>query len=358
MYKKIFSILLMIILVTILLMACVNSREDEEASTNNDPKIQSEKKGYGIIGIIEEQMKILEKIKRIEEEEIIINNQQTQYTSFAIFGVGNLRDYVSTTGLNAIMILSKDNQTQEIKIVSIYKDTLLKNEDDSFRNISDIYSEDNVSKILLSLNMNLDLNITNYIKIDFFSLSQIIDLLDGIKVTISEKEAKEMNRYIDEISKLIGKKSIQVEAGEQNLDGIQTIAYSYISKTVGDDYARTERQQIVTRCIIEKIAEMDLSEINNFINRTIHQIDTNYSMTDLLVMCKDIQQSDSFEGIGFPIEKTSQFLAGNGNVIIPTNLREDVESLHKFLYPTDIYNVGQKIIEIEKDIKDVAETSN
>lgn len=102
------------------------------------------------------------------------------------------------------------------------------------------------------LNMNLDLDIQDFVTVDFTAVSDVVDLLGGIEIEIQEEEVQYINEFIDETGAVAGKAANHITtAGLQTLDGVQATTYARIRSTAGSDFTRTERQ----RRVIEKIAE-------------------------------------------------------------------------------------------------------
>ena len=226
-------------------------------------------------------------IEEIKKEEIIINNFEEEevgvgYTNFVLFG-GDSRsgDVEKNLNTDAIIIVSLNNATKEVKMVSVYRDTLLDVSNGSIRKCNSAYTAGGATQAINMLNMNLDLNIQQYVTVDFGAVTDVIDMLGGIEVDVSEAEYKAVNMYIDETAMVAEKKANHLtHAGVQTLDGVQATTYARIRKGVGDDYARTERQRLVIQKAAEKAMKADLATLNKIIDVVFPQISTNLSMSE------------------------------------------------------------------------------
>ena len=70
------------------------------------------------------------------------------------------------------------------------------------------------------LNKNLDLDIENYVTVDFKAMSDVVDLLGGIEINVTDAEAEMLNHYVGETAKAAGKKANKLSGGGvYNLDG-------------------------------------------------------------------------------------------------------------------------------------------
>ena len=201
------------------------------------------------------------------------------------------------------------------------------------------------------MNRNLDLGIQDYVTVDFKAMAEVIDLLGGLEIEITEKEANEMNKFIGETARVADKEAEHVSAGLQTLDGVQAVTYARIRKNVGGDYARTERQRLVVEKIIEKVKRTNLSTINEIIDKVFSQVSTSFTLSELIKLASGVMRYNMGETSGFPFEKTDGSIEGIGSVVIPLGFVENVEELHEFLYPNEEYVVTEIIRDIAADIE-------
>ena len=126
------------------------------------------------------------------------------YTNIALFGLDN-RDTGRYDGGNSdcIMIASINNDTKKVKLISVYRDTFLNVKEETYNKINSAYSYGGPKGAIAALNRNLNLDIVNYVAVDFGALVEAIDLLDGIELTLTDQEVQIMNdNYIDEINQV------------------------------------------------------------------------------------------------------------------------------------------------------------
>ena len=215
--------------------------------------------------------------EEIKEEDIIVNEIPDTvgvgYTNFVLFG-GDSRTGEVTKNLNtdSIIIVSLNNETKEVKMVSVYRDTLLDVTNGKIKKCNSAYSSGGATQAINMLNMNLDLDIKKYVTVDFGAVADLVDMLGGIEVDVSVAEYKAVNKYIDETGQVAGKKAKHLtHGGLQKLDGVQATTYARIRKGVGDDYARTERQRLIIQKVAEKAMKSDQSTINKNMDTIIRK---------------------------------------------------------------------------------------
>ncbi len=276
------------------------------------------------------------------------------YTTIALFG-GDSREGELEAGTHAdtIMIVSIDNETKEVKLVSVYRDLIVKRPDGELGKANSAYFLGGPKQAINMLNQNFDLDIEDYVTVDFTVLADVVDMLGGIEVDVTEAEAEEINRHIAGTAEVVGKKAKYMRGGLQTLDGVQAVTYSRIRKNVGGDYARTERQRVVIQKLVEKVKQTDLSTLNDMIDTVFANISTSFSLKEILSLASGVFQYELGETKGFAFEHTDENVEGIGSVVIALGVTKNVEELHAFLYPNDMYTTSMTVNEIAQQIEGV-----
>ena len=289
--------------------------------------------------------------------DIVFNDgvEQEGYTTIALFG-GDSREGQLEAGTHAdtIIVASIDKETKEIKLMSIYRDTLVQEADGRLKKANNAYFQGGPQEAINMLNRNFDLDIEHYVTVDFKALADTIDLLGGIEMDVSAEEAVETNKYIVETAMVVDKEVNYVSEGVQILDGVQAVTYARIRKNVGGDYARTERQRLVIQKVVEKAKQTDLVTINAIIDKIFPQVSTSFSLGELVKLAAGVLQYELGETSGFPFEHADSSIEGVGSVVVPLGVAENVEELHAFLYPKDEYTVSQTVVDIASEIEDAS----
>jgi len=274
------------------------------------------------------------------------------YTSIAIFG-GDSREGELEEGTHAdtIMVVSIDNQSKEVKIVSVYRDLMTMQADGKIGKANSAYFTGGPKAAINMLNQNFDLDIEDYVTLDFSAMAEVVDLVGGIEIDVSAEEAAEMNNYINETAEVVGKKASIMEPGVQILDGVQAVTYSRIRKNVGGDYGRTERQRYVIRQMAAKVKTVNLSTINEIIDAVFPRISTSFTLAEMIELAAGVMQYQLGETKGFAFEYTDGTVEGIGSVVIPLGVNKNLEELHAFLYPKETYHPTEKAKEIAVEIE-------
>lgn len=276
------------------------------------------------------------------------------YTNVALFGLDSREnDLGKGNRSDTIMIASLNNDTKEVKLVSIYRDTLLELDDGSYNKANSAYSFGGPEGAVSLINRNLDMNIEKYVTVNFNALVDVIDAVGGLDLELTHDEVVHMNNYCVETSKVTGKSYEKIEPeveGTYHLNGVQAVSYSRIRYTAGGDFKRAERQRLVLQKIADKVQNMSVGTVNKIIDSVFPQISTNFTLAEMIGYAKNLTKYKLGDSIGFPADNTTDMLNEVGSVVIPDTLSSNVMEVHKFLFGNDGYTVSSTITSVENGI--------
>lgn len=301
----------------------------------------------------------LDKINQIDDqdEDIIVNDDIEPvkgYRNIAIFGVDSRTNSLEKgTHSDTIIIASLNNETKDVKLVSIYRDTYANIPDLGYKKINAAFFNGGYSLALSTINKNFDLNITEYVTVNFKAVVDAVDLVGGITLDITEAELPYVNGYVNSLNKINGTSVAHLKsAGTQLVNGTQATAYARIRYTSGADYKRTERQRTVIMKVFEKVKKSDLSMVNKMIDTIFPQVATNLSKLEILSLAKDVFSYDIVDQTGFPFEKDAHTYKGV-SYVFPKNLAANTAKLHEFLFPEAEYTPSTTVQEYSDYIEKV-----
>lgn len=293
----------------------------------------------------------------LQEQDIVTNDQAPQmtgYTTYALFGLDHRSRKLNTENSDTIIVASINNDTKAVKLVSVYRDTLLNVKDDTYSKANAAYALGGPAQAVNMLNTNLDLNITDYVSIDFDALVTVVDCLGGLDIPLSYAEIVHMNNYCVETAEETGKSYTPVElpepkpedqeaiVGTYHLNGVQATSYCRIRYTASLDMGRTERQRRVIQMIVDKAKKAGLSTIFDIMDQVFPMVKTSVSKTEILKLIPAMIGYCIDETTGFP--QDYKFATVKGSVIVPTTLDSNVLKLHQFLYGNTNYTPTQDVL--------------
>ena len=257
------------------------------------------------------------------------------YINILLLGVDS-RDMknIQGSGADAIMILSIKEETGEVKLISVYRDTYLKmGENDSYNKITDANRIGGPKMTIQALNQAMDMNISKFVVVNFKAVADLVDQVGGITVDVQDFEIPQLNKYTIQTAENIGKKDYKLveKAGEQTLEGVQAVSYGRIRKGVGDDFKRTERMRTVLTKVFDKVKKMSFGELNDLLDLLLPQAQTNLGNSDMLGLAARLTNFKIEESIGWPYDITGGMIDGV-SYVFPDNLADNTTKLHQEVF--------------------------
>ena len=261
-----------------------------------------------------------------------ISESLNGYRNIALFGLDTREDNFSNSRSDSIIIVSINQKTKDVKLTSIYRDTYVDIEGYGLDKITHAYAYGGPELALSTINRNLDLNVTEFVTVNFETVKTVVDALNGIKLEITNAEAEQ-----------IGLSS----GGTYTLDGNHALAYARIRK-IDSDYQRTERIRTVLDAAFDKIKTMGISELLNFIDVVLPHISTNISTNEIISMAPLAVSFNIAESSGWPNDV--QGYSSDAWYGVPVTLESNVSELHEDLFGETNYTPSQTVQEINDEI--------
>lgn len=216
-------------------------------------------------------------------------------------------------------------------------------------------------RAMWTINKNFDMNIQDYVVVNFNGLSRIIDALGGIDIDMSAQEAKAVNAYLaqaykkpslytydptyDRKTRKSTRQPLERVDGIQHCDGIQALTYARLRK-IDNDFVRSDRQRHLLDLLLKKVmTDMDALKLMDLIGTATDYAVTNMNFETLFNLALSLYphlseimgSSDAlFEQLRIPEDDTWRYstVEGTGSVVKLKNKKATTESIHSFIYGT------------------------
>lgn len=277
------------------------------------------------LGIKPEDLKQVGDKKLVEGKDII---------NIALFGLDR-RYKNDPSRSDSIMIPTIDELHKKIKMSSIMRDTYVDINEHGKTKINHAYAYGGPQLAIRTLNENFNLNIKNFVTVDFFSLESIIDQLGGVSINVKADEVSLINSYMREVANLEKQTFNPVtRIGVQNLDGKQAVAYSRIRYTAGGDYVRTERQRTVLSALLIKVQGAGKFEFPTIVAKLLPYTETSMSSMDIIKLGTVIFTSGikTLDQERFPLDAYSNGQTIGGIWYLVTDIKATTKQIHQYIY--------------------------
>ena len=327
--------------------------------------------------------------KDFNQDNIITNdnidkNKVEKYTQILVIGI-DARGSEFDTGSNSdsMIVVTVNNETDEVTMVSVYRDTLMLMVDNngvvqegSYNKANAAYSKWGIQGTINTLNTNLDLHITDYAILNFEGVAKLVDAMNGIDVNLTQGEVYQLNEHLADTKLSTGLYAPNVtNPGLNHLVGLQVTTYCRIRKTtyydektgeaINDDYGRAARQRAVILKLIDKAKKMGLTQTldvgklvlnsNTEGNKIVKTSMTWDEIVTLVSVAFDFKMSGSQ---GYPEHNVADYFYVPGfmtkpSIVVAKGTQYNVQKLHEFIYGIKDYQTSDRIITIDQEIKNI-----
>lgn len=300
-------------------------------------------------------------------------NYSEEYTNFVLYGVDSRNGEVDASNSDSILIVSIHNTTGEVKMVSVYRDTLLGIYDNAgnlsnYFKVNSAYANGGAEAAINTLNMNLDLDLTDYVTVNFSGVAEIIDTLGGIKVNLTDDELSQLNHHLKSTISSTGEYSPPVSRSGKNvkLNGIQATTYCRIRKAtfydpetgeaISNDFGRAARQRLVIMKLVERAKKASVTELQGMVEAVLNDnsdqnriISTSFTFDEIINLIPVIFDFELSGSEGFPSELTTGTIDG-ASYVIAKGLDANVVALHEYLYGEKDYQPTENVMSVNNYI--------
>ena len=194
--------------------------------------------------------------------------------------------------------------------------------------------------VVRTIEDNYKIPIDNYASVDFDAMIDIVDMVGGVEIDISEEEMRVANNYINEMCNLQGE-SVSAHrltsSGPQLMDGYQAVAYARIRYVGNADYERTERQREVLEKIMQKCGSLGVTELNSLADAVLPKVTHNIDQSTLLSLIGQLPTILSYEVVQSRVPYDGLY-SSRGEMLVP-DFSATIQRLQTEIYGSS--TVGQ-----------------
>ena len=151
---------------------------------------------------------------------------------------------------DSMILCSFNTEKKSFAMISFLRDTYVTIPGFKPNKINAAYAYGGMKTLTETLATNFGVKLDGCVEVDFGGFQTIIDMLGGVDITLTEKEANHLNEAY----------GFSLSAGLQHLNGEQALAYSRIRK-IDSDSQRTARQRKVITALIDAYRDRSVIEM-------------------------------------------------------------------------------------------------
>lgn len=263
-----------------------------------------------------------------------VKEDNDRVINIALMG-GDKRSKNDTGRTDAIIILTIDEVHKKIKISSIMRDAYVSVYGYGNTKINHSYAYGGPQLLIKTLNQTFNLDIRDYVYVDFFGLEKLVDALGGVDINVKKNEISWINTCIRETSMIKKRKPHYIKKpGMQNLTGEQALGYVRIRYVGNGDFDRTERQREVLSILFNKIKDAGPLKYSYIALKMLPFVETSFDKTDIINLGLEIFSKgiSSIEQQRFPVDGYWQGKTINKIWYLAFDTETTKDQIHDFIY--------------------------
>ena len=221
---------------------------------------------------------------------------------------------------DVMLLCTLNTKTKELTMTSFLRDLYVPIPGYDDNRLNACYAFAGMKLLNKCLENNFGVSVDGNLEVDFDGFAQIIDLMGGVDMYLTQAEANFLNKY----------GGYSVSAGMNHLDGKKALLYTRNRYVGNGDFSRTERQRKVMTALIEKSKGMSLSQMKELAETMLPMITTDLSNKEILNYMMEILPlvgELKIKNITIPAEGTYKYASIRGMSVLVPDLAANREIL-------------------------------
>lgn len=220
---------------------------------------------------------------------------------------------------DVMMLVTFNTSKNTITLTSFMRDTYVYIPGYRYSKLNAAFCWGGFSLLNETLAVNFGVHVDANVEVDFYGFTDIIDLLGGVDIELTQKEADYMNEHLG--FEYNQNEVWNLKAGWNHLNGDQALAYSRIRK-LDSDFGRTNRQRKVLTALLNAYKNQGLSTMLALVDDILPMVTTNMTNQEILKYVVDLFPMISTaelntQSIPTSGTYTSQTISGAGACLVP-----------------------------------------
>lgn len=254
------------------------------------------------------------------------------------------RDVNSVGGRSDVLIIaSLDRTLGEIKLASVSRDLWVPISGTSNNKINAAYAFGGPYLALKTINEQFELNLEDYVVVNFATMASIIDSLGGVDITLTGMEYAYINYLVavgedyEGFAKSSARRALTEADAEEtmHLDGLQAVSYARIRK-LDSDIQRGSRQRILLQAMMDRaMSNLSLSTFYSLAMNMLNTTSTNIKLTTVMDVGNWLLSLDAYPAMremAIPVAGSYRGSREKEMDVLVFNRGQNVEALHTFLF--------------------------
>ena len=168
-----------------------------------------------------------------------------------------------------------------------------------------------------------NVDVDHYVRVNFTSVKNIVDILGGIDVELTAAEANYLNSG-----------GLGLTSGMNHLNGEAALSYARL-REIDSDWSRVKRQRTVIQACMNSIRSADVKTLNALCDSILPYVQTNFTKLEILELMAQLPGflGVQFEQMTIPVEGSYGGMIGlQGRSLFSVDFETNSKILNDFLY--------------------------
>lgn len=234
---------------------------------------------------------------------------------------------------DTMILVSVNPMKKKIFMISFMRDLYAQIEGRGVHRLNAAYAYGAGPLLVKTLEENYKVHIDNYVSVDFNSMIDIIDILGGLDIDITDEEAMSANAQIMEMCEnrnINPEEYFFTSGGILHCNGCQAVAYARLRAVGNSDYERTQRQRYVLELIIDKMKSASFLKLDKLAHTILPMVTHNIDEDTMYRYLNHVIEYMHYEIKQDRIPYNNMF-SSSGGILIPV-MPDTINRLQNELY--------------------------
>lgn len=225
---------------------------------------------------------------------------------------------------DSIIIASYSKKDGALKLISLMRDMYVPIPGYSDNRINASYQFGGMELLDKTVETDFGITIDGNVEVNFEGFTHLVDMLDGIDITLNKAEAAHLNK----------KNGWKLTQGDNHMNGQQALEYARIRYVGNGDYERTERQRTVLSEIFSKMMQLNLSKKYKMLDKMLPYLTTDMTKQEILghtymILTNGVKSTESLR---IPADGTYKSATIRKMAVLVPNLTKTRALLKDYIY--------------------------
>ena len=283
----------------------------------------------------------IKNLPELGEDEVILNanvgtaRHEEYAVNILLLGEESIESGTARGRTDVMVILTMNSKEKSIKLTSLMRDLYVQIPGHLDNKLNSAYATGGIPLLYETIELNFDLKLDGYALVGFNDFEKIIDLLDGVDISLTKAEAD----YLNKENYISNPKYRNVVPGINHMNGNQALGYCRIRRVgtadhSNNDFGRTSRHRIVIDAIFEKYKTLGLWDLAVVANSCLPMLTTDLDAGEIeeyLKLALEIGLND-LDQFRIPVDGAFEDATIRKMSVIVPNLQKNVDALHEFIF--------------------------